>query len=115
MSTKATIEEPPRGVLRIEHIKGKSPIVQLLNNPKAETWINQSLQIAKQQLELPYVRCVAPETYRWAYYHSLHRLLELLKTKEPINLWDVNREFAAKNDNFNDSCFGTACNLLFSP
>ncbi len=101
-----TIRKPSEKIVTLTCKPDSSPIALLADTEEALATTTKELTDQRHAFR-------APEHFLRACLDSLKMLLERLQTKQPVELWEVNRELAKVNPQFNDAGFTEACTLIF--
>lgn len=100
----------PKSPVKVVRKEGNSPIATLEINRETKSWLSSQLDSLKPLEEkLPFF---APEHPGLAYYQTKKLLIERLGTGNPVEIWEINRELARKNDALSQAGFGQACREL---
>jgi hypothetical protein len=108
-----TIRKPSEKIIALTRKPDSSPTAMLADTEEAVAWVEEALAATTKELNDRRHAFRAPEHFLRAYLDSLKMLWEQLQTKRPVELWEVNRELAKVNPQFNDAGFTKACTLLF--
>ncbi len=103
------MEKPSKSIITVNMGReNEPPTLQLADTPEAKAWATQALAEVLGELDSQSLKFAAPETKRWAYWHTLKAFLEKLQSKAPVSSWDLNREFYDANEFFNAQGFSQA-------